>query len=361
MTRDLGPCWIVDASGRRAAKSVTWSAGRITEITPAIYIPQDAPILCPGLMDLQVNGGGGLMLGDATGPEDVSAILTAHRSLGTAAILPTLISDTPEVTARIIAAVSEAARQNPGILGLHLEGPHLARAGAHDPGNLRSMTDDDLALYLEAADTLPALMITLAPERASPAQISALAEAGVLVSLGHSDCSYEAAVAAYDAGARGATHLGNAMSGLHHRAPGLMGAALERAAFIGVIADGVHLHDAVLRLANRAAGPRLIAVSDAMAVAGTDEHSFRLQGRKIRRAEGKLCLPDGTLAGADISLLDAIRHFATATDQSLAEALPIGFERPAEVLGHPVSILEVGSSGPLTLLSQDGAFDLLLD
>lgn len=361
MSRDLGPCWIVDAAGRRAAKAVRWSGGRITEVTPAIYIPADAPLLCPGLMDLQVNGGGRLMLGDAQSAEDVLAILAAHRSLGTAAILPTLISDTPEVTERVVAAVSEAARQDPGILGLHLEGPHLARAGAHDPDKLRRMTDEDLSRYIQAAEALPALMLTLAPEQVSPAQIGALAEAGVIVSLGHSDATYEAGIAAYAAGARGATHLGNAMSGLHHRTPGLMAAALERAAFIGLIADGVHLHDAVLRLAHRLASPRLMAVSDAMAVAGTTQESFTLHGREIRRTQGKLCLGDGTLAGADISLLDGVRHFATATEQSLAAALPMGFQRQAEVLGHPAPILDEGRAGPMTWIGPDGAVEVLRD
>ncbi|MCT4684565.1 MAG: N-acetylglucosamine-6-phosphate deacetylase, partial [Roseicyclus sp.] len=199
-------------------------------------------LVTPGLFDLQVNGGAGLMLGDCVTPQDVLAIAAAHWASGTAAILPTLISDRPEVTARVIDLVAAAQTQAPGALpGLHLEGPHLAVAGAHDPACLRPMTDTDLALYAEARARLGHLLITVAPEVVPPSQIVEMTAAGITVALGHTACDHALAASAFDAGAVMATHLFNAMSGLHHRAPGLVGATLDRGAPFGLIADGVHV------------------------------------------------------------------------------------------------------------------------
>ena len=171
------------------------------------------------------------------------------------------------------------------------------------------MGEADLARLLAAAEALPALMVTLAPESASTEQISALAAAGVVVSLGHSDCSAEEAQRAVHAGARCVTHLFNAMSQMGNREPGLVGAALASGGVhAGLIADAVHVHPAVIRAAwDAKTGPgRIFLVSDAMAVAGTDGTAFDLGGRRIERRDGRLTLADGTLAGADLDLTTAI-------------------------------------------------------
>jgi N-acetylglucosamine-6-phosphate deacetylase len=255
--------------------------------------------------------------------------------------MPTLISDSALEIARIIDLVAQAAAQDPAILGLHLEGPHLAIAGAHEPLHLRPMTEADVALYIKAAACLPHLMITLAPEQVTSTPIGALAEAGVIVSLGHSGAGYAEANAAYAAGARHATHLFNAMSGLHHREPGMVGAALDRAEWIGLIADGIHVHDAGLRLAWASACDRLILVSDGMAVAGTDDPGFTLAGRPITRADGRLTLADGTLAGADITLIGASQHMAAAVGVPLTQILPLAFDAPHRLLtGRPNTIAQ---------------------
>ena len=296
-------------------------------------------ILAPGYVDLQVNGGGGVLLNDAPSVETLRRIAGAHRALGTRALLPTLITDRPEVTrAAIAAAVQAVAEGVPGIAGLHLEGPHLslARKGAHDPALIRAMTDDDLALLLDAARALPVLNVTVAPENVTEAQVAALAQAGVLVSLGHSDCDFETACRYVDAGARGVTHLFNAMSGLGHRAPGLVGAALARGeVHAGLIADGVHVHPAAMGAAWRAKrGPgRIFLVSDAMAVAGTDLDRFTLNGREITRRDGVLTLEDGTLAGADLDLTRAVRVLHEQAGVPLAEALRAATRTPAELIG----------------------------
>ena len=186
-------------------------------------------ILSPGFVDLQVNGGDGVMLNDAPSVDTLRRMARAHRTLGATTILPTLITDTPETTRAVIAAATEAVAQKiAGIGGLHLEGPHLsvARKGAHDASLIRPMSEDDLATLVQAARTLPALMVTIAPETTTEAQVGALANAGAIVSLGHTDASFDTCKRYAAAGARVVTHLFNAMSQLGNREPGLVGAAL---------------------------------------------------------------------------------------------------------------------------------------
>lgn len=319
---------------------------------PAQAVVHDlgAGVIAPGMVDLQVNGGGGVMLGAGADKAQIAQICAAHASLGATTILPTLITDRPAVSQAVIAAgIAAQGAGVPGFAGLHLEGPHLdpKRAGAHDRALIRPMDADDLALYLRAAEALSALMITLAPEGATTDQIAALSRAGVVVSLGHSDCGFEAAKAAFAAGAGCVTHLFNAMSALGHRAPGLVGAALDSPVAVGVIADGLHVADAPLRLALAAkSADRLFVVSDAMAVAGSDLDSFTLGGRQIvrrtgRLAGGRLELADGTLAGADISLPQSVAHLVRIgcpAERALAMATSV----PADVIGAPVGRLVSG-------------------
>ncbi|MCU4653581.1 N-acetylglucosamine-6-phosphate deacetylase [Roseibacterium sp. SDUM158016] len=342
---------ILDGAGMRRGMDLEIAEGRIARLSPGTA-RDHAPVVCPAPIDLQVNGGGGRMLGDCEGPGDVLDILAAHLRLGTAAILPTLISDTATATETAVHLVATARQADPGILGLHLEGPHIAVPGAHDPATLRDMGDADLAFLIDARARVGHLLVTLAPERVTPQQIAALTEAGVVVSLGHTACSYEAAVAAFAAGARMATHLFNAMSGLHHRAPGLVGAALTHAEAWGVIPDGHHVADAALKIALAAHPGGAIPVSDAMAVAGTDAAGFSLAGRQVLRHEGRLTLTDGTLAGADISLLEGLGHIARLTARPLAEVLPMGFDRPHRLLTGRANVLTAGA--PARLLHLDG-------
>lgn len=295
-----------------------------------------ACILAPGLVDLQVNGGGGVMVGPDTDADQLARICATHAHLGATAILPTLITDTPEVTRQVIAAGLDAARRNvTGFAGLHLEGPHLdpARKGAHAARLIRPMTAEDLACLSDAAQGLPALMLTLAPEAVTLDQIAALTEAGAVVSLGHSGCSVGDAMAAHKAGARCVTHLFNAMGGLQSRAPGLVGAALTTSLRAGIIADGVHVAPECLQVAlQMKARDDLFLVSDSMAVAGTSLPEFALNGRRILRRENRLTLDDGTLAGADVTLPHSVAHLAglgVPLDRALAMACRI----PADVIG----------------------------
>ena len=290
--------------------------------------------LAPGLVDLQVNGGGGVMFNDAPSPAGLRTIIAAHRALGTTTLLPTLITDTPQVTRAALAAGIAV----PGLAGLHLEGPHLsvARKGAHDAALIRPMTEEDLAALCDAARHLGTLMVTVAAETVTPDQIARLDGAGVVVSLGHSDADFETCATAFAAGARCTTHLFNAMSGLGHRAPGLVGATLDGAGAAGIIADGVHVHPAAIRAAVRAkARGALFLVSDAMAVAGTDLDAFTLNGRGVTRRDGVLRLADGTLAGADLSLPQAVAFMAEEGGVSREVAIAMATSDPASVLRRP--------------------------
>lgn len=320
--------------------------GRIEALVTAGEVPPGAEIvdlsgrlLVPGFVDLQVNGGGGVMLNDAQTVDAIRTICAAHARFGTTALLPTLITDRPEIAQAAIAAGIEAKRLGvPGFLGLHLEGPHLslARKGAHDPALIRPMQESDLERLLSAAPQFEVLMTTVAPENATPEQVAALAEAGLLVSLGHTDCDFETVTRYADAGVRTVTHLFNAMSQLGNREPGVVGAALEDGRLhAGMIADGFHVHPASMRAALRAKRRpgRIFLVTDAMATIGTDLESFTLNGREILRKGGKLTLADGTLAGADIDMLASVRFVHERLGLPLEEALRMAALYPAETAG----------------------------
>ncbi|MEL6521307.1 MAG: N-acetylglucosamine-6-phosphate deacetylase, partial [Pseudomonadota bacterium] len=253
-----------------------------------------------------------------------------------------------EITrAAIEAAKAAISARVPGIVGLHLEGPHLsiARKGAHDATLIRPMGPGDLEQLLLAADVLPVLKVTVAPENVTEEQVQALSGAGVLVSLGHSDADFETCQRYIAAGARCVTHLFNAMSQIGNRAPGLAGAAIANGQVsAGLIADGIHVHPEVMRMAwhaKRAPG-RLFLVSDAMAVAGTSETNFELNGRTILRKNGQLRLADGTLAGADLDLTKAISVLVNKVGVGLADALCAATCIPAGLCGLSGAEMKVG-------------------
>lgn len=306
---------------------------------PAEVIDLKGDILAPGFVDLQVNGGGGEMFNGAARAETIKRIADAHRALGTTLLLPTLITDTFEHTQAAIAAISAAIDEGtPGVAGLHLEGPHLsvARKGAHEARFIRPMEDRDLDMILAAAERLPVLMVTIAPESVTTGQVAALAKAGITVSLGHTDASYDVCMEYADAGASCVTHLFNAMSQLGNREPGLVGAALTHGGLAaGIIADGIHVHPANMAAAWAAkTGPSgMFLVSDAMAAAGTAISSFELNGRKILRKGGRLSLEDGTLAGADLDMPTAVHVLVKRVGLAIDEALGAAISGPANVVG----------------------------
>ena len=342
---------IFDGVSRHEKHSLLVEGGKIVGLCPDGEVPQgfdvqsvDGGLLAPGFIDLQVNGGGGVLLNEQPDVDGIATICRAHIGFGTTGLLPTLITDTPEVTDRAIAAGIEATRSGvPGFLGLHLEGPHLApsRKGAHDPTLIRTMQGDDLQRLIDARAQLPTLMVTVAPESVSNAQIAALTEAGIVVSLGHSDATYEQVKAAAQAGATCVTHLYNAMSPLSHCQPGMVGAGLDLGQLhCGLIADGHHMDPAVISLSLSAKrGPaNIFLVSDAMSTIGSDMTEFVLNGRNILRRDGRLTLEDGTLAGADLELSSAVRFVVDAVGIQTGEALRMASLYPAECIGADTSV-----------------------
>ncbi len=314
-------------------------------------------LLAPGFIDVQVNGGGGALLNESPDIETVRTIAEAHRRFGTVGLLPTVITDAPSVIRQAAAAVAEAIGLGvPGVLGIHIEGPFLdvARKGAHAARFIREMTEEDVG-ELTALARRMTVMLTLAPNRVRPDQVRRLANAGVLVSLGHSDATHDEARAALDAGARAFTHLFNAMSQMNGREPGMAGAALsDGESFAGIIADGHHVHDAALRVAFAAKTPeRMMLITDAMPTAAGGPDSFDLQGRKVTRSQGRLQLSDGTLAGSDLTMDEAVRYCVGRLGLDLAQVLRMASLNPACFLrrdhelgriapGHLASIVHLG-------------------
>ncbi len=322
---------------------------RIAALIPIADCPEaietfhlDGGLLAPGFIDAQVNGGGGQMLNDDPSPEAMYRILEGHRKFGTTTVMPTLITDEDAIRDKAIASKEVATLAGRGIGGLHLEGPHLApaRKGTHLAKFMRPVTTADIALYIEAAKTAGRLLLTVAAEQVTPDQVTELTEAGVIVSIGHSDTNVESAKRLFRAGARSVTHLFNAMSGLGHRAPGLVGAALDTpGAWGGIIADGHHVDPTALRIAIRSKAHgegRLFFVTDSMSLVGEEADELTLNGRTIYRSRSGFCprltLEDGTLAGSDLDMASAVRFGVTYLELSLAEALRMATAYPADYL-----------------------------
>jgi N-acetylglucosamine-6-phosphate deacetylase len=292
--------------------------------------------LAPGLIDLQVNGGGDALFNNAPCEATLDTMAAAHRATGTTSMFPTLLSDTRATQQQAVDAVRAArASGNPGILGIHLEGPFFApgRAGAHRADLLRQPEPGDIA-WLCTLQDLPTL-VTLAPEQLESGQIRQLAGSGIRVCAGHTNASSEQLDRAVTEGLRGVTHLFNAMSPLTGRAPGAVGAALGNdLLWAGIIADGHHVHPANIRLAHRLK-PRgqLVLVTDAMATVGGSRKAFALYGEEVRESDGKLVNAAGVLAGSAIGLIDAVRYCATVVELELAECLRMASLYPAAIAG----------------------------
>ena len=304
--------------------------------TVAETIDLDGGWIMPGFVDTQVNGGGGVLFNDATTVEGIAAIGAAHARYGTTAFMVTLISDTPDVIARALDAVDAAIDAGvPGVVGIHVEGPVIsaARKGIHDASRFQDL-DDDL-MELMTRPRRGRVMLTLAPERVTADQVAALTAAGVLVSIGHSDASYATAAAGIAAGITGVTHLFNAMSPLIHRAPGVVGAALDdQSVYCGIIVDGFHVDDAALRIALRSRPhDRFMLVSDAMPCVGAADKSFTIQGRPIHVEDGRCVGADGTLAGSDLDMTGAVRNAVARLDLAPEIAAAMASTYPAAFLG----------------------------
>jgi N-acetylglucosamine-6-phosphate deacetylase len=342
---------IFDGETMLDGHTVVIDAGRIAAVIPAdqvasgVKISQAEGLLAPGFIDVQVNGGGGVLFNDERSVDGIRAIGATHRRFGTTGFLPTFVTDTRERMAEAVNAVREALQARvPGLLGVHLEGPFLnpERKGVHDAAYMRPIEEDDIRIMtsLDAGDART--LVTLAPEMVPSWAISELVQAGVIVSAGHTMADPECLHEARRRGLSGYTHLFNAMPPLSSREPGPVGTALdERESFCGLIVDLHHVSALSLRVALAAKGAdRMMLVTDAMPSVGSDLLTFDLLGRTIFRENGRLTTADGTLAGSDLDMATAVRnsvHFLKAdlpTALRMASLVPAQFLRLDDELGR---------------------------
>ena len=336
----LCPDLLFDGETLRPDMAICVENGSVTAISPAQDHPDARRIagtVTPGFIDLQVNGGGDVLLNTTPTAAGMAAIAAAHRRFGTVGILPTLITDAPEVL-DLAAAAAIAAHGQPGILGLHIEGPHISlpRRGTHAAGHIRPLDDRTLNVVQTLRAAGVTVMITVAPEAATPAQIATLAATGAIVSIGHSDTTSDAVNASLDAGATCFTHLFNAMSPMLGRAPGVTGACINSAAFAGIICDGIHVADDMVGLALRARPhpDTTFLVSDAMPTVGGSDH-FTLYGDTIRLIQGRLVNSEGSLAGAHVTMAASVARLITVLGIAPQTALRMAVTVPARVLKAP--------------------------
>lgn len=366
----LLPERVFDGRRLRSGVAIGVFEDRVAAVEDLAHLPRDvtlhriAGLVSPGFVDLQVNGGGGVLFNGTPTVEGMAAIAAAHHGLGTVAILPTVITDAPEVLERA-ADAALAGIGTPGIAGLHIEGPHIAtaRRGTHAARFVRPFASETLdhVRRLRAAG-IP-VMITLAPEAADHQAISALAATGAIVSIGHSDAPAETARAALAAGARCFTHLFNAMSPMLSRAPGVTGAAIASDAHVGIICDGFHVDDTMVGIAIRARPrrDRMFLVSDAMPTVGGPD-SFTLYGREIRLSGGRLVNEEGSLAGAHITLAESVARVVQFVGRPLEEALRMAITVPAQLIGRDdLARIEGRALGDLVHLAPDLSFRGMLD
>lgn len=323
----------------RRGMAVETDGARITGLRDGATDTPDARVhlLMPACVDLQVNGGGGVMLNDDPSADAMRAIRDAHARLGTGAVMPVLISDTPDaVDAAAEAAI--AVQGEPALLGLHIEGPHLnpARQGTHDASLFRPLDGRTMTALARLRGAGVPVILTLAPELNDPALIAQAAAMGVVVSAGHSDATVDQARDGLAAGVSMFTHLFNAMPQMASRQPGIIAAAILSDAWCGMIADGIHVSWDMLRIAiaARPRPDRCFLVSDAMATVGGPDH-FTLYGQEIHLREGRLVNAAGALAGAHIDMLTSMANLHRQADVPLDRAIAMATDLPRAAIGLP--------------------------
>lgn len=363
ITLSGGRCVLPD--GREARTDVILDAGRIAEIGP-VQRGSDGTIVdasgcwvVPGFIDLHAHGGGGASFADATASA-ASAVLGFHAAHGTTRVVASLVPADLESLRATLGGLRTAAPS--GLLGVHLEGPYVspAQPGALDPAWLRLPDAAEFRALVAGCESF-VRVVTIAPELPGASELlSAVRDTGAVAAIGHSAATYEEARAAVDRGAHHVSHLWNAMSGLHHRHPGVVGAALfDPRVTIELIADGLHVHPDVVRfvtetLADRGQRGRLCLVSDAIPAAGLPDGPTRLGDLAVLVRDGAARLPDGTLAGSTTPLDAALRNVVGWTGLPLGQAIPLVTRNPAAVLGATdLGELRPGALADVVLLDSD--------
>ena len=315
-------------------------------------------IVLPGFIDCHVHGGAGCDTMDASAGS-LAAMARFFAKHGVTSFTPTTMTATHDDTLAAVGAVQDfAADDSPGsrVLGVHLEGPYLSPKfpGAQLADAIRK---PDVAEFTELVEAGPVIMSTLAPEEPDADKLIAAAQnAGVAVVIGHTNATYEECMDAIERGAIQATHTFNAMTALHHRQPGVLGAVLSNDAIYGqLIADNVHVHPAAMKVFARCKGvERAILITDAMRAAGLPPGQYDLGGQPVRVADGQCRLMDGTLAGSVLTMDIALRNFLAASGWSLADAWPVTSRTAATSLGldHELGSIRPGYLADMVVLDR---------
>lgn len=360
MIKSISVSHFFDGEQFHCNKTLSIEQGIITQIDD-ISAPNDnvyQGLLVPGYIDLQVNGGGGGLFTQDPTLACLKKISLSHQAFGTTSMLPTLISERFEIMEQAANTISQAIKQKlPGIVGVHFEGPHLSidKKGAHNANYIRSLNEEEMALYTR--QDLGKVMVTLAPESVSLAQVSQLKAAGVTLALGHSNSHFNIAQQYFNAGITGSTHLFNAMSALKAREPGLLGAALMNDdVFASLIVDGQHVHEQLCHLALKLKPDgKLFLITDAMSPVGSTESQFNLSGKKVTLKNGQLRSETGELAGSVLDMASAVRNVHQRLKHPLAKALRMASTYPAQFIGlSHLGQLKPGYQADMVLLDEKG-------
>ena len=312
--------------------------GKIDAIEPSKHQDDAIPLtglVVPGFIDVQVNGGGGVLFNNQPSLETLITMSRAHQQFGSTAILPTLITDDLETMQKAADAMAQAiAQEVPGIIGIHFEGPHLSqpKKGIHPQQHIRQISSEEMALFTR--QDIGLVCVTLAPENVPTEIIKELVSANVKVCLGHSNASAQQTQAALKAGATGFTHLFNAMSPLQGREAGVVGAALlDSTSYCGLIVDHEHVENISCQLAIKCkTAKHIMLVTDAMSHVGSDQAVLEFAGMQINRQGNKLTIEDGRLAGSALDMATALRNCIQDLNCTVEDALVMASTTPATFL-----------------------------
>jgi len=360
----IAPHSVFDGATILRSRAVQINDGIVSQIIPEHKLPSDVYIkpidgvISPGFFDIQVNGGGNVLFNSSPNTRGAIGMAQAHRRFGTTHILPTVITDSVHVLESACDAILNCVATE-GVVGIHIEGPHISadKAGTHNVKYIRPFDNDTLRSLRTLRDQCIPTLITLAPEATRPGQIAELVEMGVVVSIGHSNASPLQVQQALDEGVTLFTHLYNAMSPMQSREAGVVGAAINSAAFCSIICDGHHVAPDMIRLAinARPQTDRMIIVSDAMPTVGGDAR-FELYGETVSVRDGKLINSNGSLAGAHITVAESITLLRQKLSISLEDCLKMCITHPARVMGVESEFLLLKRSvSDCIVLSEDGS------
>ncbi|MBY6199700.1 N-acetylglucosamine-6-phosphate deacetylase [Vibrio hangzhouensis] len=330
----------------------------ISELSDTIErIDLDGANLSPGFIDLQLNGCGGVMFNDEITAETIHTMHRANLKSGCTSFLPTLITSSDENMRQAISAARDYHNQHQNhSLGLHLEGPYLnvAKKGIHSPDFIRQSDAAMIDLICENRDLVA--KVTLAPEQNAPEHIEKLRKAGIVVSIGHTNATYEEARKGFESGITFATHLFNAMTPMTGREPGVVGAIYDTPdVYAGIIADGFHVDYANIRIAHKVKGEKLVLVTDATAPAGADMEYFIFVGKKVYYRDGKCVDENGTLGGSALTMIEAVQNTVEHAGIALDEALRMATLYPAKAMGieDKLGRIKKGMIANLTVFDRD--------